>query len=82
MFGSFRAESGTEGTTEMTYLCLGVAVRPELRRLAEKTAAEPRTVSLPLVRDDLDLETTAAGTAAAELAVADPGVHQLLDISL
>jgi len=39
-------------------------------------------MTLALVRDDLDLQTPALGTAAAQLALADALVYQLLDVAL
>ena len=66
----------------LTNLSLGMAIRPELGRLAEQAAAEPGAVALPLVRDDLHLQAAAARAAAAHLAGPDPGIHQLLDVAL
>lgn len=65
-----------------TYFLLGVAVRAELRGLAQKTAAKPGTMTLALVCDDLHIQTTAARATAANLTRPDPRVDQLLDISL
>ena len=59
-----------------------MAVRAELGRLAQEAAAEPGTVPLPLVCDDLNLQTAAPGAAAAHLAGSDSCVHQLLDVAL
>lgn len=66
----------------MSYLRLGVAVRPELGRLSQQTTSEPRTVPLPLVRDDLHLQATAPRASAAHLTGADAVVDQVLDVSL
>lgn len=66
----------------LTHLRLGVAVRPELGRLSQQTTSEPRTVPLPLVRDDLHLQATAPRASAANLAGADAVVDQVLDVPL
>lgn len=59
-----------------------MAIRPELRRLTQQTTTKPGTMSLSLVRDNLDLETTTLRTTAAHLASADPRVDEVLDIAL
>ena len=66
----------------MTYLRLGVAVRPELGRLSQQATSEPRTVPLPLVRDNLHLQATAPRTSATHLTGADAIVDQMLDVTL
>jgi len=59
-----------------------MTIRPKLRRLPKQAATKPWTMTLALVRDDLDLQTPALGTAAAQLALADALVYQLLDVAL
>lgn len=72
----------SEKNGTLTYLRLGVAVRPELGRLSQQAASEPRAVPLPLVRDDLHLQATTPRTSAAYLTGADAVVDQVLDIPL
>lgn len=66
----------------MTYLRLGVAVGSELGSLAEQTAAEPGSMSLSLVTNNLDIHSAATGTAAALLAGLDSGIDKQLNVSL
>jgi len=65
-----------------TYLCLGVAVGPELRRLAQQATSKPWAVPLSLVRNHLHLQPTTLCSSTANLAGSDPRIHELLDITL
>ena len=68
--------------SDLIILRLGVAVAPELGRLAQQTASEPRPVPLPLVRDHLDLQASAPGAAASCLRGADARVDEVSDVAL
>jgi hypothetical protein len=61
---------------------LGVAVTPELGCLTEKTASEPWTVSLPLVRDDLYVQASTLGATTLGFRSLDSSVHEVPDIAL
>ena len=60
-----QCESTDDAGANLVVLGLGVAVTPELRRLTEQRSTEPWAVSLPLVCDDLYLQTTTLGASAA-----------------
>lgn len=59
-----------------------MAVGTELGRLSQQTTTEPGTMSLPLVRDNLNFQATRLSTTAANLTGSDASIDQLLDISL
>lgn len=59
-----------------------MAVASELGGLTEQTSSEPWAVTLALVGDDLDLETTGLDAARACLGGVDAGVDEVADIAL
>lgn len=59
-----------------------MAVASELGGLTEQTSSEPWAVTLALVGDDLDLETTGLGATGARLGGVDAGVDEVADIAL
>ena len=77
-----QSESSDNAGTDLVVFCLGVTVTPELGCLTEQGSTEPWAVSLPLVCNDLYVETTTLCASAARLRGLDAGVYQMPDITL
>lgn len=63
-------------------LRLSMAVTPKFRRLCQQTSSIPRSMTLALVRDDLDFKTTRLGTAGAHLGSVNTVLHKVTNIAL
>ena len=61
---------------------LGVAIRSEFWRLTKKTASEPRTMPLPLVRHHLYLQPATFSSSTFRLRCPNPVIHKVLYIAL
>lgn len=79
---SQQREPSHNARPNLIILRLRMAITPKLRRLPQQAPSEPRSMSLPLVRDNLDLQTTRLRTTGARLRGLNARVDEVPDIAL
>ena len=72
---SKQRKSSDNARADIIILGLGVAVASELWRLSQQTTTKPRTMSLSLVSDNLNLQSTGFGSTATRFRCSNAGIN-------
>lgn len=73
---------GRKGKDNQRRTSFGVAITPKLGSLTKQRTTKPRTMSLPLVGDDLHIQATTLGASGFCLGSLDSCIDEMPDVSL